>query len=126
MQLGRTDPESQGYEQIFSKRPRPRFLYEAWEKILKGDLSPDDVIEEVKSSGLRGRGGAGFPTGLKWSFMPRSQPDQKYLVCMCLPYMKCIKTKSLSSPYVHVPQKKSLGNLFFMLVKFWYPIFMSF
>ena len=41
--------------------------YEAWEKILKGDLSPDDVIEEVKSSGLRGRGGAGFPTGLKWS-----------------------------------------------------------
>ena len=55
--------------------------YEAWEKILKGDLSPDDVIEEVKSSGLRGRGGAGFPTGLKWSFMPRSQPGQKYLVC---------------------------------------------
>ena len=55
--------------------------YKAWEKILKGDLSPDDVIEEVKSSGLRGRGGAGFPTGLKWSFMPRSQPGQKYLVC---------------------------------------------
>ena len=55
--------------------------YEAWEKILNGDLSPDDVIEEVKSSGLRGRGGAGFPTGLKWSFMPRSQPGQKYLVC---------------------------------------------
>ena len=55
--------------------------YEAWENILKGALSPDEVIEEVKASGLRGRGGAGFPTGLKWSFMPRSQPGQKYLVC---------------------------------------------
>ena len=55
--------------------------YEAWEKILKGELSPEKVIEEVKASGLRGRGGAGFPTGLKWSFMPRSQPGQKYLVC---------------------------------------------
>ena len=55
--------------------------YEAWDKILNGDLSPEEVIEEVKSSGLRGRGGAGFPTGLKWSFMPRNQPGQKYLVC---------------------------------------------
>ena len=55
--------------------------YEAWDRILKGELSPDQVIEEVKASGLRGRGGAGFPTGLKWSFMPRTQPVQKYLVC---------------------------------------------
>lgn len=55
--------------------------YEAWNRILKGELSPDDVIEEVKASGLRGRGGAGFPTGLKWSFMPRQAPGQKYLVC---------------------------------------------
>ncbi len=55
--------------------------YEAWRKILKGELSPDDVIEEVKASGLRGRGGAGFPTGLKWSFMPRTAPVQKYIVC---------------------------------------------
>jgi NADH-quinone oxidoreductase subunit F len=39
------------------------------------------VIEEVKKSGLRGRGGAGFPTGLKWSFMPRNAPVQKYVVC---------------------------------------------
>ena len=55
--------------------------YQAWERILGGELSPDDVIEIVKSSGLRGRGGAGFPTGLKWSFMPRNAPVQKYIVC---------------------------------------------
>ena len=55
--------------------------YEAWEGILKGHLPRELVIEEVKKSGLRGRGGAGFPTGLKWSFMPRSAPGQKYIVC---------------------------------------------
>ncbi len=55
--------------------------YEAWNKILKEKMTPEDVIEEVKASGLRGRGGAGFPTGLKWSFMPRTAPVQKYLVC---------------------------------------------
>jgi NADH-quinone oxidoreductase subunit F len=44
-------------------------------------MSPAEVIDEVKSSGLRGRGGAGFPTGLKWSFMPRDADVQKYLVC---------------------------------------------
>ncbi len=55
--------------------------YTAWRKILKQKMPPDEVIEEVKKSGLRGRGGAGFPTGLKWSFMPRTAPVQKYLVC---------------------------------------------
>ncbi len=55
--------------------------YEAWRKILKDKTPPEDVVEEVKASGLRGRGGAGFPTGLKWSFMPRTAPVQKYLVC---------------------------------------------
>ena len=55
--------------------------YEAWKKILKEKIPPEDVIEEVKKSNLRGRGGAGFPTGLKWSFMPRSAPGQKYIVC---------------------------------------------
>ncbi len=55
--------------------------YQSWRKILAGKMTPDEVIDEVKASGLRGRGGAGFPTGLKWSFMPRSAPVQKYLVC---------------------------------------------
>ena len=55
--------------------------YEALRKILTTGMKPEDVIAEVKSSGLRGRGGAGFPTGLKWSFMPRAFPGQKYLVC---------------------------------------------
>ena len=55
--------------------------YESWKNILKENISVDDIIDEVKESGLRGRGGAGFPTGLKWSFMPRNMPGQKYVVC---------------------------------------------
>ena len=55
--------------------------YQAWEKILKEKMSPEDIIDQVKGSALRGRGGAGFPTGLKWSFMPRNSPGQKYIVC---------------------------------------------
>jgi len=55
--------------------------YEAWKKVLNGQLTPDQVIDEVKKSGLRGRGGAGFPTGLKWTFMPRNTTAQKYMVC---------------------------------------------
>jgi len=55
--------------------------YEAWEKILREKTPPEDIIEEVKTSVLRGRGGAGFPTGLKWSFLPRNAPGQKYVVC---------------------------------------------
>jgi len=55
--------------------------YAAWKKILKNKTDPDDIISQVKTSALRGRGGAGFPTGLKWSFMPRNTPGQKYIVC---------------------------------------------
>ena len=55
--------------------------YVQWEKILKERPDPATLIDEVKLSNLRGRGGAGFPTGLKWSFMPRTAPGQKYIVC---------------------------------------------
>jgi len=54
--------------------------YQAWPKVLKS-LSPDQVIDEVKKSGLRGRGGAGFPTGVKWGFIPKDSPKPRYLIC---------------------------------------------
>ncbi|MEX1273796.1 MAG: NADH-quinone oxidoreductase subunit NuoF [Gammaproteobacteria bacterium] len=55
--------------------------YQAWQRIVRDGQTPEQVIDVVKASGLRGRGGAGFPTGLKWSFMPRNAPGQKYIVC---------------------------------------------
>lgn len=55
--------------------------YEALKKVYAERMPAEEVIEEVKKSNLRGRGGAGFPTGLKWSFMPRNSPGQKYIVC---------------------------------------------
>ena len=55
--------------------------YEALKKILGEKIAPEQVVAEVKKSALRGRGGAGFPTGLKWSFMPRQFSGEKYLVC---------------------------------------------
>lgn len=54
--------------------------YKALEKVLKG-MSPNEVIEEVKKSGLRGRGGAGFPTGLKWGFCQQTPANKKYVIC---------------------------------------------
>jgi NADH-quinone oxidoreductase subunit F len=55
--------------------------YEALKKILADKIPPEQVVAEVKKSALRGRGGAGFPTGLKWSFMPKQFQGEKYLVC---------------------------------------------
>jgi NADH-quinone oxidoreductase subunit F len=55
--------------------------YELWKKVLTEKIPQEVIIDEVKKSALRGRGGAGFPTGLKWSFMPRHAPGQKYVVC---------------------------------------------
>jgi NADH-quinone oxidoreductase subunit F len=55
--------------------------YDALKKILSTGIKPEDVVAELKKSALRGRGGAGFPTGLKWSFMPRGFPGAKYVVC---------------------------------------------
>jgi NADH-quinone oxidoreductase subunit F len=54
--------------------------YAAWRRVVQS-MKPAQLIEEVKASGLRGRGGAGFPTGMKWSFVPRESPKPKYLVC---------------------------------------------
>ncbi|OGQ68909.1 MAG: NADH oxidoreductase (quinone) subunit F [Deltaproteobacteria bacterium RIFCSPLOWO2_12_55_13] len=54
--------------------------YRAFEQVLRG-MSPEKLIEEVKASGLRGRGGAGFPTGMKWSFVPKDSPKPKYVIC---------------------------------------------
>jgi NADH-quinone oxidoreductase subunit F len=55
--------------------------YEAWERLLREKPPREQIIEQVKASGLRGRGGAAFPVGLKWSFMPRNASMQKYVVC---------------------------------------------
>lgn len=55
--------------------------YQAWKKILEQKTPQEEIIETVKGSALRGRGGAGFPTGLKWSFMPRQADGQKYVLC---------------------------------------------
>ena len=71
-----SDPENwrlKSYEQ--------REGYAAMRKILANKISPEAIIEEVKTSALRGRGGAGFPTGLKWSFMPKQYESEKYIVC---------------------------------------------
>lgn len=55
--------------------------YQTWKAILAGKITPQQIIDEVKTSCLRGRGGAGFPAGIKWSFIQRDAPGPKYLVC---------------------------------------------
>jgi NADH-quinone oxidoreductase subunit F len=59
---------------------RARGGYRAWKKALR-EMAPERVIDEVKASNLRGRGGAGFPTGMKWGFVPKDNPKPKYVVC---------------------------------------------
>jgi NADH-quinone oxidoreductase subunit F len=54
--------------------------YQALEKALK-QMTPESIIDEVKKSSLRGRGGAGFPTGMKWAFVPKVSPKPKYVIC---------------------------------------------
>ena len=54
--------------------------YKALEKALR-EMTPETIIDEVKKSSLRGRGGAGFPTGMKWSFVPKDSPKPKYVIC---------------------------------------------
>ena len=55
--------------------------YQVLRKIIKEKTPPENIINEIKESSLRGRGGAGFPTGLKWSFISRDVPGQKYVIC---------------------------------------------
>ncbi|MSQ68163.1 MAG: NADH oxidoreductase (quinone) subunit F [Gammaproteobacteria bacterium] len=55
--------------------------YSVWERIVREKTPPAEIIDQIKASGLRGRGGAGFPTGVKWSFMPKTPGVQKYIVC---------------------------------------------
>ncbi len=54
--------------------------FKAWQKVLDG-MTPEQVIEELKTSGLRGRGGAGFPCGLKWEMAKNAPGNEKYVVC---------------------------------------------
>lgn len=55
--------------------------YQVWKKIITQQTPPTELLEEIKLSALRGRGGAGFPTGIKWSFIKRDLPGTKYVVC---------------------------------------------
>jgi NADH-quinone oxidoreductase subunit F len=72
--LGESDPASLAtYEKLGG--------YTVLRQILQDKTPPEQLIETLKASNLRGRGGAGFPTGLKWSFLPRNVDGQKYLVC---------------------------------------------
>ncbi len=72
--VGRLDPKS-------LEEYRERGGYRSIEKILTDGISPEEVIEEIKTAGLRGRGGAGFPTAVKWNFARSAKGDEKYLIC---------------------------------------------
>src|SRR5215471_15887996 len=76
LQLRRVHLERSGTIDVYRRNGG----YEAIKKVLDS-MSPDEVINEVKKSALRGRGGAGFPTGMKWSFVPKDSPKAKYVIC---------------------------------------------
>ena len=78
--------------------------YQALSKILTEKIAQTDIIDEMKASGLRGRGGAGFPTGLKWSFMPRSFPGAKI---RCLQHGRG-RTRDIQRPRHHYVQSACL------------------
>lgn len=82
IQLNLTCYETRDYDEPWSYETYRKIGgYTAWERIVREQIPPADVIEQVKASGLRGRGGAGFPAGVKWSFMPKDPGVQKYIVC---------------------------------------------
>ena len=82
LELNLTCFETRQYEEPWSYETYKKIGgYEAWERIVREKISPSDIIDLVKASGLRGRGGAGFPAGVKWSFMPKDPEVQKYIVC---------------------------------------------
>ena len=71
-----------GHEQSASLATYQRLGgYSAWQAILRDKTPPEQIIEAVKASALRGRGGGGFSTGLKWSFLPKGGDQQKYIIC---------------------------------------------
>ena len=82
LELNLTCFETRQYDEPWSYETYKKIGgYEAWERIVREKISPSDIIDLVKASGLRGRGGAGFPAGVKWSFMPKDPEVQKYIVC---------------------------------------------
>ncbi len=82
--LGKQVPVATEYRGVINpldiEEYKQRLGFKALKKALKG-LSPEQVIDEIKKSGIRGRGGAGFPTGVKWELVARQKNDLKYLVC---------------------------------------------
>jgi NADH:ubiquinone oxidoreductase subunit E len=82
--LGKQVPIATEYRGIINPLDIDEYLrrggFSALKKVFE-NLSPDEVIEEVKNSGIRGRGGAGFPTGVKWSLVQKEKSDTKYIIC---------------------------------------------